>query len=163
MPDETPATPAEPQAAEPSRSAPKMPRSRRAGLVLAAAILVAAGATAGAAVARFVSHREAQQVLPPVAISAMTDGNLAAVKGKVVEIFGNKFVVEDQSGRALVETGPSGEDAALVARDEPVTVQGLFEHGFIHGSMITHADGRTDLIGPPDGPPRHGPHRWFRP
>ena len=75
-----------------------------------------------------------------------------AVKGTVAEVFGNKFVVEDDSGRALVETGPQGDNGGLVAKSETVTVQGRFEHGFIHAIAIQHGDGRADAVAPP-GPP----------
>lgn len=86
----------------------------------------------------------------------MTDWSAVVVKGQVAEIFGNKFIVQDASGRALVETGREGEDGNLVAKDETVTVQGRFEHGFLHASFIVHADGKTVLLGPPPHGP--GPH-----
>jgi hypothetical protein len=35
----------------------------------------------------------------------MTDWSTIEIKGQVAEIFGNKFVLQDASGRALVETG----------------------------------------------------------
>ena len=98
--------------------------------------------------------------LPPVAITAMFDSNTVEIKGQVAEIFGNKFILQDASGRALVETGRQGEDAALVAKDEAVTVQGRFEHGFVHAAFIVHADGKIAALQPPHGPLGwlHGPH-----
>jgi len=71
------------------------------------------------------------------------------------EVFGNKFIIADASGRALVETGREGEGGRLVKPNETVTVQGQFERGFLHASVIQHEDGRADLVGPPKGPP-HG-------
>src|SRR4051812_5316715 len=51
------------------------------------------GAVAGA-FAMKMSHRdERQALLPPVAITAMADESLVAVKGTVAEIFGNKFII----------------------------------------------------------------------
>jgi hypothetical protein len=104
--------------------------------------------------------------LTPTPITTMRDWSPVAVKGQVAEIFGNKFVIQDQSGRALVETGPQGEGSALVANTETVTVQGRFEHGFIHAVAISHADGHNDVLGPP-GPPHPpgllswgGPNGW---
>jgi hypothetical protein len=100
----------------------------------------------------------------------MPEWSPVAVKGQVAEIFGNKFVVQDESGRALVETGREGEGASLVAKSETVTVQGRFERGFIHAVAITHGDGRNDLVGPPNPPHEralswrgHGGRlsRWF--
>ncbi len=96
--------------------------------------------------------------LTPGPVSAMKDWAPVAVKGTVAEIFGDKFIVEDDSGRALVETGPQGDTGKLVAKSETVTVQGRFEHGFIHAVAIEHGDGHTDVVAPP-GPPHPGPMR----
>ena len=60
---------------------------------------------------------------------------LVTVKGKVAEIFGNKFIVQDDTGRALVDLGPRGEDATAVAKGENVTVQGRFDRGVIHAQV----------------------------
>jgi uncharacterized protein YdeI (BOF family) len=92
-------------------------------------------------------------LLTPVAIDRMQADNVVAVKGTVAEIFGNKFILQDDTGRALVELGPQGEDGAVVTRGEAVTVQGLFGGGFIHAQLVSHADGRNQAFGPP-GPPR---------
>lgn len=135
-------------------------RTRTIALAAGVALLVV-GVVAGAAASRFMGrHHEAQPLMPPVAISAVTDDSVVAVKGKVGDIFGNKFIVEDASGRVLVETGRHGRDGTLVARDETVTVQGHFEDGFLRGSMIVHADGKTDLVGHAGGRPGHGPKGW---
>jgi uncharacterized protein YdeI (BOF family) len=95
--------------------------------------------------------------LTPVAISAMPATSLVTIKGKVAEIYGNKFVLQDDSGKALVETGRAGEDGALVTKDEAVTVQGRFDDGFVHASYLVRQDGRTEALRPPKGPP----HRRF--
>ena len=87
----------------------------------------------------------------------MKDWNQVAVKGQVAEIFGNKFILADDSGRALIETGREGEGGKLVAKSETVTVQGRFEHGFVHAMAIQHSDGQTTMLGPP-GPPPPRPH-----
>ena len=99
--------------------------------------------------------------LPPVAIAAMPDSSTVEIKGQVAEIFGNKFVLQDAGGRALVETGRQGEDAALVTKDEAVTVQGRFEHGFVHAAFIVGGDGKIVALQPPHGPPPHGPLGWL--
>lgn len=127
------------------------------GLALVAGAALGAGATA-------LAHRGetvAVVSLAPAPIASMKDWTAAAVKGQVAEIFGGKFIVADDSGRALVETGPAGDRAALVGKDETVIVQGRFEHGSLHAVSIQHADGRTEVVGPP-GPP-HGPPSLFGP
>ena len=97
----------------------------------------------------------------PTAIAALAPSSAVAAKGEVAEIFGNKFVVQDATGRALVETGRQGEDGKLVARGETVTVQGRFEHGFLHARAITRADGTQVAVGPAGGPPQ-GVLDWTR-
>ena len=68
--------------------------------------------------------------MTPVAVSALTPSGAVAAKGDVAEIFGNKFVLQDGTGRALVETGRAGESGTLVTKGESLTVQGRFENGF---------------------------------
>lgn len=90
----------------------------------------------------------------PTAIASIADSGSVAAKGDVAEIFGNKFVVQDGTGRALVETGREGEGGKLVSKGETVTVQGRFENGFLHARLITHADGNKVVLGPVGGAPR---------
>jgi uncharacterized protein YdeI (BOF family) len=135
---------------------------RFATTTAAAIALLALGGGIGA-VAMKHWHGEriaAYAALPPVAITAMTDWSTVEIKGQVAEIFGNKFVLQDPSGRALVETGRQGEDGALVAKDEAVEVQGRFEHGFVHAEFIVYGDGKIVALQPPHGPPQHGPLDW---
>ena len=88
----------------------------------------------------------------PVAVSALTPSAAIAAKGAVAEIYGNKFVVQDSTGKALVETGKRGEGGTLVKTGEAVTVQGRFENGFLHATLLTRADGTTVVFGPARGP-----------
>jgi hypothetical protein len=124
--------------------------------VFVAAMLLGAGLTAFAGLRRQVAFVP----LTPAPITAMHDWSAVAVKGQVAEVFGNKFILQDDSGRALVETGPEGEGAKLVAPSETITVQGRFERGFIHAVAISHADGRNDIVGPPGPPPHRGLLSW---
>ncbi len=96
---------------------------------------------------------QAVLLLTPVAIGRMQTDNVVAVKGTVAEIFGNKFILQDDTGRALVELGPEGEDGTAVTKGEAVTVQGMFARGFIHAQLVAHADGRNQAFGPPGPPP----------
>lgn len=144
---ETPATPIEGRQTE-------TPTSPRRHLRLALALLSAVAIGAGTTALAFKGRGATYLVLAPAPIAAMAEGSAVAVEGRVTEIFGNKFVVEDASGRALVETGRHGERGGLVAKAENVTVQGRFQHGFVHAIAIRHADARTDML---DAPPHLGP------
>lgn len=133
-----------------------IPRSVLAGVAVA---VLAVGAAAGAAGVQLAQRWRPQDVmlLQPVAVAKLQDGNPAAVKGTVAEIFGNKFVLDDGSGHALVDLGPRGEDADAVSKGETVTVQGMFDRGVVHADIVSHADGRSQAFGPPPPPPPGGP------
>ena len=130
---------------------------------LFAAGLIAVGLVAGAGATILSAPRERVMVMQPTIITKLAPNSDVAVKGRVVEIYGNKFVVDDGSGRALVETGRAGEGGQLVATGETLTVQGHFDDGFIHGELLRHADGRAQSLRPPRPGPRglldrlHGP------
>ncbi len=136
---------------------PHKRRGRAAALGLASVAILVVGAAAGAGAMKMSGPQVEMAPMTPVAISSLKDSNLVTVKGKVAEIFGNKFIVQDESGRALVETGPAGDNGKLVVADEPVSVQGRFEDGFLHASFLVRQDGKVEALGPAGGPPRHGP------
>ncbi len=136
---------------------PHKHRERKAATFgVLAVVALALGAAAGAGAMKLTRPSLELAPMTPVAISAMTDFSLVTVKGKVEEVFGNKFIVQDDSGRALVETGPSGSNGKLVAANETVSVQGRFEDGFLHASYIVREDGSIEALGPVGGPPHRG-------
>lgn len=96
---------------------------------------------------------QAVMLLTPVAIGRLQTADVVAVKGNVAEIYGNKFILQDDTGRMLVELGPQGEDGNVVTKGEQVSVQGRFDRGFIAAQVVSHADGRNQAFGPPR-PPR---------
>lgn len=136
------------------------PRRRLSGRAVAAGTCVAllvAGAALGAGGTKLAQRWQPRSVmlLQPAPIDALKDATPAAIKGEVAELFGNKFIVQDGSGRALVDTGPGGERRAVAAKGETLTVQGRFDRGVLHAEVVTHADGRNEAFGPPHPP--HGP------
>ena len=123
--------------------------------------VLAVGAVGGAAASRYVHRHQPQAVLllQPAPIAQLKSDAPVAIKGQVAEVFGNKFIVQDDSGRALIDTGPRGDGGKLVTKGEAITVQGRFDRGFIHAQVMTRADGTTEAFGPPHGPgDRPGPH-----
>lgn len=140
--------------------------ARKAGL---AAAIVALPLAAGAA--GFSLARSTPTVIPatPVPIAQLAPDTAASVKGRVAEIFGNKVVVQDETGRALVDLGRAGEDRALVATGDTVTVQGRFDRGILKANALIGADGGLTALdaGPPRGPkgpggPGRDPMGWAR-
>ncbi|VIO77230.1 hypothetical protein [Bradyrhizobium ivorense] len=142
-----------------SPSLPGRRQTRHRGLLAGAALAVlAAGAAAGAGGVRVAQNWQPRSImlLRPTAIERLQSGP-SAVRGNVAEIFGHLFVVEDGSGRALVDLGPRGDNADVVTKGETVTIQGMFDQGIIHAQIVSHADGRTEAFGPPPHPPRGAP------
>ncbi|MBN9219329.1 MAG: hypothetical protein J0I79_15375 [Mesorhizobium sp.] len=151
-------------APEPANPPPQSHSARRPYLTgLFAAGLIAVGLVAGAGATILSVPRERVVLMQPTAITKLASDSDVAVKGKVVEIYGNKFVVDDGSGRALVETGRAGEGGQLVAAGETLTVQGHFDNGFIHGELLMHADGKAESLRPPRPGPRGLLDRLRRP
>lgn len=129
----------------------------RPGAALAAAALLALGGGAGAVAMHAARPSVTMAPAVPVAIRALSSSGIVTIRGRVAEIYGNKFIIADASGRALVETGREGEDGRLVTAGEPVTVQGRFDRGFVHAAFLVAPDGKVTALGPLDGP-RHGRH-----
>lgn len=152
--DQEPSRPPEPAVAN-RRKFGLSPRGQAAALSVS---LLLIGAIAGAGALKLGGGMQPKVafVLQPLPIASMSEWTPAAIKGQVAEVFGNKFIIADASGRALVETGHEGEGGRLVKPNETVTVQGRFERGFLRASVIQHEDGRADLVGPPKGPLPHG-------
>lgn len=107
----------------------------------------------------FAGQPQAVMLLTPVAIGRLQAADVVAVRGSVAEIYGNKFILQDDSGRMLVDLGPEGDDANVVTRGEQVSVQGRFDRGFIAAQVLSHADGRNQAFGPPPPPPPPRPDR----
>jgi hypothetical protein len=120
------------------------------------AIVLIAGAALGAGGTRLAQNwaPRSLMLLQPAPIDRMVERSPVAIKGDVAEIFGNKFVLQDGSGRALVDAGPRGEDRVLVAKGETVTIQGRFDRGVVRADVVVHADGRNEALGPPDRGPK---------
>ncbi len=122
-----------------------------AKLGLGVAIGLAIGATGGAGAVSLT--RPSIEMAPtnptPVARLASSSG-VVTVKGRVAEVYGDRFVVQDGSGRAMVD---GGRDAA-VTKGAPVQVQGRYDEGQLRASYVVDADGSVTPVGPP--PPRRG-------
>jgi uncharacterized protein YdeI (BOF family) len=131
------------------------PSRRKFGLIAAA--LVALGGAGGAITVAATRPSATMAPAVPVAISALKSGdNIVTIRGRVDQIYGNKVVIADASGRALVDLGREGEDGTLVSAGQAVTVQGRFDRGFMRAAFLVGADGKVTALGPMHGPD-HGP------
>jgi hypothetical protein len=130
---------------------------RPARLAALGAGLLALGGTAGALVMAETRPSVSMAPATPVAIRSLSSGGIVTIRGRVAEVYGNKFVMQDATGRALVDTGREGDERQLVVANQPVTVQGRFERGFVHAAFLVGPDNKVLALGPLAGPP-HGPH-----
>jgi len=78
-----------------------------------------------------------------------------SIKGTVADIFGDKFVLEDKSGRILVQTGPVGPQASPVKSGETVTVIGVPGDRTFDARKVLRENGEIAFDAPPP-PPRPG-------
>lgn len=132
---------------------------------LAAAALLALGGGVGAAAMQVTRPSTAMAPQAPVAIRSLPASGIVSIKGRVAEIYGNKFILADPSGRALVDTGREGDGGELVTAGETVTVQGRFDRGSVHAAFLVGPDNTVVALGPLGGPhdrpgeprPHHGP------
>jgi hypothetical protein len=139
------------------------PRTR---MTLAAAALVAVGAAGGAGAVSLTrpTVTMAPTVATPIARLAATRG-VVTVKGRVAEIYGDRMIVQDATGRTMV--AGNREVAAMLARGNAVMVQGRYDDGQLRAAYLVDPAGQVTEVGPrhglggPGGPgpkgPRHGP------
>ncbi len=129
--------------------------SVRTRLMTGAILLLALGAAGGAGAVSLT--RPAIEMAPtvPTAIARLPQtSGVVTVKGRVAEVYGDRFVVQDGSGRTLVDAGREG--AGAVRTGSGLTVQGRYDDGQLRASYLVDPDGRIEAVGarPPRGGPR---------
>ena len=138
----------------------------RARMGLAAAALVAAGAAGGAGAVSMTrpAVTMAPTIATPIARLAASSG-IVTVKGRVAEIYGDRMIVQDATGRTMV--AGNREVRATLARGSAVMVQGRYDDGQLRAAYLVDPAGQVTEVGPRHGPggpggpgpkgPRHGP------
>lgn len=87
--------------------------------------------------------RDLQQTIPGITVS-----------GKVTNVVGNSFVLDDGSGQIIVDAGPRWWQPINVAMGEQLTVRGEVEpSGEFDAFSITRSNGSVINIRPAEGPP----------
>ncbi|WP_439597340.1 OB-fold nucleic acid binding domain-containing protein [Falsiroseomonas sp.] len=116
---------------------------RRAALGLALAAGLAAPALA-------------QAPTPPAAtqtpIGAIAPGGIA-IEGEVTDVFGNRFVLQDGTGRVLVEAGPDWYHRLDIRQGERLRVTGRPDGRSFDAYTIRREDGREITIRRAEGSP----------
>ncbi|MCU6454064.1 hypothetical protein LPN01_08240, partial [Sphingomonas sp. A2-49] len=122
---------------------------QRLGIGAAALLAVGAAGGAGAVALTRPAVEMAPTIATPIARLPQSSG-IVTVKGRVAEVFGDRFVVQDGSGRAMIDAGRRG---GSVAKGSNVLVQGRYDDGQLRARFLVGPSGEIDEVGP-----RHGPH-----
>jgi hypothetical protein len=129
------------------------------GLALAGIATFAAGGGVGANVTHAIEPVEAMAPAAPVRVAALANAArpwfgepVVTVRGRVADIYGDRFLLDDGSGRALVELGRD-RGVSPVARNQIVIVQGRFQDGLVRADYLVGPDGRVAALDR-----HHGPH-----
>lgn len=143
-------------------------KNSRGAMAAGAAVLVVLGAAggAGAVQATQPTVEMAPTVQTPITKLATTS-DVVTVKGRVTEVYGDRFVMQDASGRAMIAVGREARGAVSVGQQ--VMVQGRFDDGQLRASYLVDQNGSITAVGPrgprpggpvgPGGPGAHGgPH-----
>ena len=138
--------------------------SSRQRLALGGAALLALGAAGGAGAMSMTRPTVEMAPTVPTAVAKLpATAGLVTVRGRVAAVYGDRFVVQDASGRALVDAGRAG--AASLRTGAPVLVQGRFDDGQLRARFLVDAKGAVQEVAPPPPPgagapppPPHG-HR----
>lgn len=133
-----------------------MSSSARIGM---AAVLVAVGAAGGAGAVSMTRPAIVMAPSVPTAIAKLSaTSGIVAVKGRVAEVFGNRLVLQDASGRTMIDAGRG--DGMTVAVGDTVTAQGRYDDGQFRASFLIDQSGQVHAVGP-RGPRPHdeGPGR----
>lgn len=128
----------------------------RLKLAAAAVALLAIGAGAGSFAGHGFHPAIAMAPVHATAIKRLTEGaGIVTVKGRVAERYGNQFVLDDGTGKALIDAGPAGEETSLAPTGAIVSVQGRFDRGALRPMFLVDPSGKVIAIGHA-GPGGHG-------
>jgi hypothetical protein len=132
---------------------------------IAAAALMVAGAAGGAGAMSLTrpTVTMAPTVATPIAKLASSSG-IVTVKGRVAEVYGDRMIVQDATGRTMV--AGNRETTGGLARGSAVLVQGRYDDGQLRAAYLVGPGGQVTEVGPrpdlrpgprPEGPAGPGP------
>lgn len=130
---------------------PRLPR--RAQLGIGAATLLALGAAGGAGAVSLTRPTIEMAPTIPTAIAKLPNSNgVVTVKGRVAEVYGDRFVLQDATGRTMIDAGR--EARGTVQTGAAMTVQGRFDDNQVRASYLVDPQGQIAAVGPAGRPPR---------
>lgn len=131
----------------------RIPRfSGRQRIALGGAALLAVGIAGGAGAVSLTRPSVEMAPTVPTAVSNLPGKTgIVTVRGRVAAVYGNDMLVQDQTGRTLVDAGRAG--AAGFATGNPILVQGRYENGQLRARYLVDASGTVRDVAPPPGGP----------
>lgn len=134
----------------------------RMKLASGVAVLLALGGAAGAGAVAYTRPPVEMAPTVPTAIAQVPQrSGITTVKGKVAEVYGDRFVLQDGTGRLLVDVGRDG--SGQVRSGNALMVQGRYDNGQLRASYLVDPQGGVTQVGapppPPPPPPPRGPGR----
>ncbi|MEH3120412.1 MAG: hypothetical protein PGN16_00295 [Sphingomonas phyllosphaerae] len=132
---------------------PHLSRGQR--VALGGAALLAMGAAGGAGAVQLTRPSVEMAPTVPTAIAKLpATSGIVTVRGRVAGVYGTRFLVEDASGRTLVDAGPG---AGTLTKGAPVLVQGRFDDGQLRARFLADQGGVREVGAPPPPPPPPAP------
>ena len=129
--------------------------SHKARLGLGGAALLALGLAGGAGATKLTRPAVEMAPVMPVAIASLpTRDGTVTVKGKVAEVYGDRFTVVDASGKTMVD---AREGDSMIQPGATLLIQGRYDDGQLRASFLVDGNGKIASLGPAGRPPR-GPH-----
>jgi hypothetical protein len=128
---------------------PHLTRGQR--VALGGAVLLAVGAAGGAGAVQLTRPGVEMAPTVPTAIGKLSASDkIVTVRGRVAGVYGSRFLVEDATGRTLVD---AGRGAGTLTKGAPVMVQGRFDDGQLRARFLVDQAGGVREVGAPP-PPR---------
>jgi hypothetical protein len=103
----------------------------------------------------------AAPALAQTPIGSLAPGGVT-IEGTVTDVFGNRFVLQDPSGRTLVHGGPERYRRLDIRPGERLRVTGRPKHDGFDAFVIRRENGQEITIRSPEGPPPWAGHRERR-
>ncbi|WP_201297522.1 hypothetical protein, partial [Sphingomonas sp. 8AM] len=127
---------------------PHLSRGQR--IALGGAALLAMGAAGGAGAVQLTRPSVEMAPTVPTAIARLpATSGIVTVRGRVAGVYGTRFLVEDASGRTLVD---AGRGAGTLTKGAPVLVQGRFDYGQLRARFLADQGGVREVGAPPPPP-----------
>jgi len=128
--------------------------TRKQGLVVGASALLILGAAGGAGAMALTRPTVEMAPMVTTAVARLANARgIVSVRGRVAEVYGDRFLIRDATGRALVDGGRRAMDS--LRPNDSVLVQGRFDDGQLHARYLVDASGAVQEVGPPPPPAGH--------